>query len=264
MFEARLVEGIILKHIIESIKDLVQDANIECSEEEVAIQCMDSSHVSLVSVSLSAAAFDHYRCDRQINLGFNSANMSKILKMMGKKDIVILKAEDDGDTLTMMFESDNSGTIADFELKLMEIDAEQLGIPDTPYKSTIKMPAEEFQRIVRDLQVLGDTCTIACTKEGIRFSVSGNIGTGNILTRANAASDDEKNQVVIDMEEPVELNFALRYLAFFTKATPLSGSVIISMSPDVPVVIEYPIGEVGHIKFYLAPKIEEDGDGAQE
>jgi proliferating cell nuclear antigen len=146
----------------------------------------------------------------------------------------------------------------------MEIDGEQLGIPDTPYKSTIKMPAEEFQRIVRDLQVLGDTCTIACTKEGIRFSVSGNIGTGNILTRANAASDDEKNQVIIDMEEPVELNFALRYLAFFTKATPLSGSVIISMSPDVPVVIEYPIGEVGHIKFYLAPKIEEDGDGAAQ
>ena len=35
--------------------------------------------------------------------------------------------------------------------------------------------------------------------------------------------------------------------------------VIISMSPDVPVVIEYPIGDVGHIKFYLAPKIEEDG-----
>jgi proliferating cell nuclear antigen len=152
----------------------------------------------------------------------------------------------------------------DTELKLMEIDGEQLGIPDTPYKSTIKMPAEEFQRIVRDLQVLGDTCTIACTKEGIRFSVSGNIGTGNILTRANATADDDKNHVIIDMEEPVELNFALRYLAFFTKATPLSGSVIISMSPDVPVVIEYPIGEVGHIKFYLAPKIEEDGDGAQE
>jgi proliferating cell nuclear antigen len=145
----------------------------------------------------------------------------------------------------------------------MEIDGEQLGIPDTPYKCSVKMPAEEFQRIVRDLQVLGDTCTIACTKEGIRFSVSGAIGTGNILTRANA-SDKESEQVVIDMEEPVELNFALRYLAFFTKATKLSDSVIISMSPDVPVVVEYPIGDVGHIKFYLAPKIEEDGDGAEE
>jgi proliferating cell nuclear antigen len=146
------------------------------------------------------------------------------------------------------------------ELKLMEIDSEQLGIPDTPYKSTVKMPSSEFQRIVRDLQVLGDTCTISCTKEGVRFSVSGAIGTGNILVRANAAAEKEDEQVVIDMEEPVELNFALRYLNFFTKATPLSGSVIISMSPEVPVVVEYPIEDFGHIKFYLAPKIDDDGD----
>jgi len=29
------------------------------------------------------------------------------------------------------------------------------------------------------------------------------------------------------------------------------------MSPDVPVVIEYPIEEIGHIKYYLAPKIDD-------
>jgi len=147
------------------------------------------------------------------------------------------------------------------ELKLMDIDSEQLAIPDTPYKCRVKMPATEFQRIVRDLQVLGDTVTLSCTKEGLRFSVSGTIGTGNILMRANAAPEKEDEQVVIDMEEPVELNFALRYLNFFTKATPLSGSVIIAMSPEVPVVVEYPIGDVGHVKFFLAPKIEEDEDG---
>lgn len=146
----------------------------------------------------------------------------------------------------------------------MEIDAEQLGIPDTPYKCNIKMPSDEFQRIIRDLQVLGDTCTISCTKEGVRFSVSGNIGTGNILIRSNVTSDKEDEHVVIDMDEPVELNFALRYLNFFTKATSLSNSVLISMSPEVPVVIQYPIQEFGHVKFYLAPKIEEDGGDTAE
>lgn len=140
----------------------------------------------------------------------------------------------------------------------MEIDNEQLGIPDTPYKCTIKMPSREFERIVRDLQVLGETCTIACSKEGVRFSVSGNIGTGNILTRANATAEKDKDQVIIDMETPVELNFALRYLNFFTKATSLSDHVIIQMSPEVPVVVEYPIGDAGSIRFYLAPKIEEE------
>jgi proliferating cell nuclear antigen len=148
------------------------------------------------------------------------------------------------------------------ELKLMEIDSEQLAIPDTPYNCTIKMPSGEFQRIIRDLQVLGDTCQISCNKEGIRFSVAGHIGTGNILLRANAVHEKEDEQVIIDMEEPVELNFALRYLNFFTKATPLTGHVLISMSPDIPVVVEYPINDVGHIRFYLAPKIEEDEEGA--
>jgi len=140
----------------------------------------------------------------------------------------------------------------------MDINSDQMTIPDTPYKCSIKMPSGEFQRIVRDLQVLGDTCTIGCTKEGVRFSVTGAIGTGNILTRANATSEKEEEHTVIDMEEPVELNFALRYLNFFTKATPLSPTVHLYMSPDLPVMVEYPIGETGALKFFLAPKIDDE------
>jgi len=258
MFEARLAQGKIFKQIIDAIKDLVTDCNMDISEEEMSIQSMDSAHVSLVAVRLSSAAFDHFRCDRPNSLGLNTANMSKIFKMLSGEDSVTFKAEDDADALSMLFEGGKSDTIADFELKLMEIENDQLGIPDTPYKCTIKMPSREFERIVRDLQVLGDTCTIACSKEGVRFSVSGNIGTENILTRANATAEKEKDQVIIDMEEPVELNFALRYLNFFTKATNLTEHVIISMSPEVPVVVEYPIEDFGYVKYYLAPKIEED------
>jgi proliferating cell nuclear antigen len=88
--------------------------------------------------------------------------------------------------------------------------------------------------------------------------VSGNIGTGNILVRSNATAAETKDQVVIDMQEPVELNFALRYLNFFTKATSVSDQVIICMSPEVPMVVEYPIDDMGHVKFYLAPKIDDD------
>ena len=146
------------------------------------------------------------------------------------------------------------------ELKLMEIDQEQLGIPDTQYKCTIKMPSMEFQRIVRDLQVLGDTCIISCSKEGVKFSVSGDMGTGNVLLKANAEAEKEEEQVIIDMEEPVELTFALRYLNFFTKATGLGPSVVISMSPEVPIVVEYPIEQMGHIKYYLAPKIDDESN----
>jgi len=257
MFEARLIQGKVLKQLLEALKDLIIDCNIDCSEEEMAIQAMDSSHVSLVAVSLASASFDHYRCDRPISLGFNSNNMSKILKCAGNDDVITLKSEDEAENLTLMFESPTQDRLSDFELKLMDINKEQLGIPDTDYKCTIQMPSNEFQRIIRDLQVLGDSCVISCTKEGIRFSVSGDMGTGNVLLRGTVGGDKPEEQVSIEMEEPVELTFALRYLNFFTKATCLGPRVILSMSPEVPIVVEYPIGDSGFIKYYLAPKIDD-------
>jgi proliferating cell nuclear antigen len=114
MFEARLTNGVTMKQIIEAIKDLVKDCNLDCSEEEVSIQSMDSAHVSLVAVRLGAAAFDLYRCDRPNALGINTANMSKIFKMLNNDDVVTLKAEDEGDSLTMLFEGQKNDTIADF------------------------------------------------------------------------------------------------------------------------------------------------------
>ena len=77
--------------------------------------------------------------------------------------------------------------------------------------------------------------------------------------RPNAADGLLVNyQVEVTFEEPVALNFALRYLNFFTKATPLSASVVLHLSKDVPLVVEYQIEELGHIRFYLAPKIEDE------
>jgi proliferating cell nuclear antigen len=46
--------------------------------------------------------------------------------------------------------------VADFEMKLMEIDQEQLGIPDNDYSAQVKMPSGEFQRLVRDLSAIGE------------------------------------------------------------------------------------------------------------
>lgn len=219
---------------------------------------MDSSHVSLCAFLMRAEAFDHFRCDVPIALGLNTPNLAKILKCAGNDDIITLKSTEAAENLTLVFESSKQDRISDFDMKLMEIDSEHLGIPDTEYSCTIRLPSHEFQRIMRDLTVLGDTCTISCTKEGVRFSSSGDLGTGNILLKHNPAVDKEDDAVVIDMQEPVELLFALRYLNNFTKATPLGPTVTLSLSPDLPILVEYPVGDLGYVRYYLAPKIDEE------
>ncbi|CAI5508954.1 unnamed protein product [Closterium sp. Naga37s-1] len=157
MFEARLVQGSVLKKLLDAIKDLVTDANFDCSATGFSLQAMDSSHVALVALLLRADGFEHYRCDRNLTLGMNLVNMAKMLKCAGNDDIITVKAEDDGDTVTFMFESPKQDKISDFEMKLMDIDSEHLGIPDEEYDANIKMPAGEFLRICKDLSSIGDT-----------------------------------------------------------------------------------------------------------
>ena len=38
MFEARLVQGSLLKKIVEAIRDLVNDANVDCAETGITMQ----------------------------------------------------------------------------------------------------------------------------------------------------------------------------------------------------------------------------------
>lgn len=150
-----------------------------------------------------------------------------------------------------------SDKLSEFELKLMDIDSDHLGIPDTEYQTKISMPASEFQRICRDLAVIGDTVSIHATKESVKFSVSGDLGAGSITCKQFAGEKDEES-TTIQLSDEVELKFALRYLNFFTKATPLADQVSLNMSPDVPLMVEYLIAGKGHVRFYLAPKINED------
>ncbi|KAH1239704.1 Proliferating cell nuclear antigen [Glycine max] len=258
MLELRLVQGSLLKKVLESVKELVNDANFDCSSTGFSLQAMDSSHVALVALLLRSEGFEHYRCDRNISMGMNLNNMAKMLKCAGNDDIITIKADDGSDTVTFMFESPTQDKISDFEMKLMDIDSEHLGIPEAEYHAIVKMPSSEFARICKDLSSIGDTVVISVTKEGVKFSTKGDIGTANIVCRQNTSVDKPEEATVIEMNEPVSLTFALRYMNSFTKATPLSNTVTISLSNELPVVVEYKIAEMGYVRFYLAPKIEED------
>jgi proliferating cell nuclear antigen len=258
MFEARLTQGLVLKKIIDAIKEFVTEANFDCNSTAISLQAMDSSHVSLVNMVLRSEGFEHYRCDRSISLGINIGSLAKVVKCAGNEDIITLKASDQGDSITLMLEG--SDRISDFELKLMDIDGEHLGIPEQDYKCNVTMSAAEFKRICGDLSAFGETVTLTANKDGLTFSVTGDIGTGNIIIRQNSAVDDarEGNGVKIEMTDEVSLTFALRYLNFFTKASTLSGQVTLRLTDNAPLMVEYLIDDLGHLRYYLAPKIEND------
>ena len=118
---------------------------------------MDNSHVALVSMMLKSESFSPFRCDRNIALGINLTSLQKVLRCAQNEDILTLKAEDAPDVVNMVFESADSDRISEYDIKLMDIDQEHLGIPDTEYAATISMPSSEFKKICGDLTALSES-----------------------------------------------------------------------------------------------------------
>jgi proliferating cell nuclear antigen len=257
MFEARLIQGSVLKRIIDAIKDLVTDCNIDCNDTGIALEAMDGSHVALVSLHLRSEAFDPYRCDRSITLGVNLPNLGKFLRAAGNDDIITLQASDT-DELTLQFESEKHDKISEYALKLINVDVERMQIPDQVYNATVTMPSAEFQRICRDLAAISESVTISATKDGVRFVAKGQIGNGSVVLRPTAAADNPKEAVFVDIQNPSSMSFALNFLQMITKATPLSDQVTLNMTDDLPMLIEYKFDEVGFMNYYLAPKIGDE------
>lgn len=258
MLEAKLAQGVILKKIIDALKDLVQEANFDFSPSGISLQSMDNAHVTLVMLLLRADGFENYRCDRSLPVGINVTSLAKVIKSAGNEDAITLKASDDGETISFIFESPNAARVCEYELKLMDLDVQQLGVPQTDYDVQVRMSSSELARICRDLLNINDTVTISAAKDTIRFSAKGELGSGSILLSPSQSVDSETTGTTIVLRNPTTMDLSLKFLSSFTKAGPLSDSVNIGISEGIPALVEYPIGEMGYLRFYLAPKMDDE------
>lgn len=102
VFEAKLAEGQVLKRIVDAIKDLVTDVNIDATPQGLSLQAMDSSHVALVNLQLSMDGFEKYRADRPLTLGLSITNLAKVMKLVNANDSITLRCEDEPTYITII------------------------------------------------------------------------------------------------------------------------------------------------------------------
>jgi len=108
-----------------------------------------------------------------------------------------------------VYEAKNSDRIAEYDMKLMDIDSDTLGIPETEYDARVTMPSAEFSRIVRDLSQLGESVRIEVSKEGVRFASDGEAANGSVLLKPTDGAGvgkmpKPKEEDGEDVEDPAE------------------------------------------------------------
>jgi len=244
----------VLKKIVEALRDLVTEVNLDCTAEGISLQAMDSSHVALVTFHLRAADFEEFHCEQHHTLGLSLGNWLKVIKCAENDDRVTLRTDNSGSTLTFIFEGKSDEKVSEFQLNLLTIDSEHLGIPEQEYSAVITMSSSQFARICREMSQLSDTLIIDVDKQRVKFSVSGDAGEGAVTLKHKDTGNDK---TIIEVAERVCMSFALRYLNLFNKAATLGELLYLSLSPDLPLVVHFEF-ELGEMKYFLAPKISDE------
>lgn len=258
MLEGKFDEASLLKKIVDAIKDSVKLCNFNCTEHGLTVQAVDDSRVLLVSLLVGQSAFSEYRCDRDITLGIDLESFSKILRCGNNEDFLTLLAEDKPDNVMTIFEDKKKERVSEYSLKLMDIDSEFLNIDDMEYDSVITMPSPEFAKIVKDLKNLSESLNVVVTKDSVKFSSEGENGSGSVILKSYSDMDHPEESININLENPVDLTFGLKYLNDIIKATSLASSITIKLADKTPALFEYKLDAGGYLRFYLAPKFDEE------
>ena len=268
MCEAKLIQGNLFKKLIDCIKPLVVEANLTLSEDGLSLKCKDPQSVALVEMIMTTKAFEifnnNFGASGQLKLGISMEGLQKFLKCSGDHDWITLRSEIGGDTMEMDFERPGALIRRFFSLNLVRIEMEELPNPMGIYPYEVTMSAREFERIIKDLSVIGESVTMRVDSECISFRAQGVLGKGNIVCHSQEddhTTDLGKDGVRIRTTTPetvCELSFGLKYLSTFCKASSVSDTVRLGFptleSHDV-LIVEYALpDQAGCLRWFLASR----------
>jgi proliferating cell nuclear antigen len=246
----KTVQASAFKACFEVLKDILNDVNVYFTPQGINITTLDTARVALIQLKLSAENFEIYECKQNEEIaGINISNAYKLLKPITNNDTLSVEITDK-EYINFKIENEGKKSITDFKLKLLDIDEDQIEIPDIKTDVTSLMPSIDFQRICRDMTNLASEIRICRDGKIIRFSCEGDFA--NQTTEIECVDDEDFNSILSGL-------YSLKYLNLFTKATGMCATVQIMMEENMKfLMLQYNVANLGEMTFYLATKVEDE------
>jgi len=241
------IQASALKAVFEVLKDILNDVNVYFTAKGLHIITLDTARSALVDMFLSAENFEEYSCPDDITAGINIANTFKLLKTITNNDIITISIENK-EYMDIAIQNEAKKSTTKFQLKLLDINEDQIELPDVEMAVNTTMQSADFQRICRDMNNIATDVTIS--RVGKKFTIKCSGDFANQETSIECSEDSGTTDTLSGM-------YSLKYLNIFTKATGMCSTVqILQEYENRFLVLKYNVANLGELKFYLATKTD--------
>lgn len=253
ILEIKTMQASTFKQVIDSLKEILMDVNLEFDETGMKIVALDNTHVVLVHLKLDAEKFEVYHCEKKLYVGINMLKLHMLIKTIGNNDMLTLYVEkNDPNHLGIRIENQLKNLRTTYKLSMLDINVLNMSIPPADFETIITMPSVEFQKIIRDMHNLAEFIEIRNVGHQLCFSCK-----GDFCTQETVLGTDKNQSIQISKnnskdQEIIQGVFNLKYLATFTKCTNLSNVVEVFLKNTYPIILRYSVASLGEIKLCLA------------
>lgn len=253
--EAKTVQTSAIRTLKEALKCILVEMSLLFDKDGIRMVAMDNNHTVLVHLRLYADKFEKYNYNHtapKFVIGVNTDHLYRIVRTATNDDTITFYVDAaDPNSLGILLEDGERKQVTRFKLNLLDRDEPDIQLPDTEFSTRITMPSLDFQKICRDMTLLGaKTVEIKNVGNALTFSCKGHFAS---RTTVMGDSEDEFNIQKKVNEEIVTGNFSLPHLVLFTKCTNLCNNLEIHMKNDWFLMIRYVVANLGEIKLCLMP-----------
>lgn len=246
MFKATIKEDKLklFKDIITACSIINDNVNIKLDENGISISTMDSSHISLCQVYIDKELFKEIECDKLYVVGITLSQLLTILKFSPSSEDFTIIYNEGQDVISLLF------TNSSFEMKLMDIEVDELNVPDMEYTCVVEYKSKDFSSNISKYENIGNNLTITYSDKKVKYNVKGdNISCNDNPIYVNIVQNNDNNKL--------NIYTGIKLISKAIKASNISDTMYLGLSNDYPILLHFKTGNT-FVKYHIAPRLEED------
>ena len=98
IFKCKTTDGLVIKSMVDVLRNTIKVACFEVTSSGISLRDKDSNSHILLDIWLDASKFNIFELERAMRISVNADHLFKMLKIMKKKDSLILFIEADSPT----------------------------------------------------------------------------------------------------------------------------------------------------------------------
>ena len=159
LVEAKTVQTGAIRTLVEALKCILVEMSLLFDKDGIRMVAMDNTRTVLVHLRLYADKFEKYtynNATEKFVIGVNTDHLYRIIKTATNDDTVTFYVDQsDPNTLGVLLEDGEKKQVTRYKLNLLDRDEPDIQLPETEFSAHVTMPSLDFQKICRDMTLLG-------------------------------------------------------------------------------------------------------------